>query len=248
MEKEEDIWVSIIIATYNAGSNIKECLLSITTQEFKKIEIIIIDGASTDNTTEIIKSFNAKNIFSVSEPDNGIFDAMNKGIEKARGKWLYFMGSDDRLLAGFSELATQLINEDTVYYGNSKGYYETVDPGYIILTGKFSKYRLAKYCINHQAIIYPAKIFKKYRYNLQYKVLADYALNIQVWGDNSFKKKFLPITIVRYNMNGTSSVNKDLLFKKEKPKLIRQYMGWHIYLRFLYKRYKKMIKGEKRFE
>ena len=243
------ILVSVIIATYNAGEHIRECLESIISQAEKNIEIVLIDGGSTDNTLSIIKEFENENIVWISEPDKGIYDALNKGVKISKGKWLYFMGTDDRLLPGFSEMTSKLKDESSVYYGNTEPHYYGDDkPSYELLGGEFSNYRLAKYCINHQAIVYTANVFLKYNYDLKYKVFADYALNLKVWGDRDFKKVFYPITIARYNMTGFSSVNKDALFKKEKPQLIRKYMGWFIYLRFLYKRYKKMIKSEKGFE
>jgi len=68
--------------------------------------------------------------------------------------------------------------------------------------------------------------------------LADYALNLRVWGDKEFIKKHHEITIVHYCMDGFSSKNKDLLFIKDRKKLIRKNLGWIVYLRFLYKKYK----------
>ncbi|MEI7505135.1 MAG: glycosyltransferase, partial [Paludibacter sp.] len=70
---------------------------SIISQSFTDFEVHIIDGVSKDNTLEIVKSFNDKRIQILSEIDNGIYDAMNKGIKLAKGKWLYFLGSDDQL-------------------------------------------------------------------------------------------------------------------------------------------------------
>ncbi len=242
--------VTIIIATYNAQKHLEECLQSITAQSEKNIEIIIADGGSNDKTIGIVKLFaKNENITWKSEPDEGIYDAMNKGIEIATGRWLHFLGSDDSLLPGFSEMASKLKDEDTIYYGNTEPFYHgDKKPGYELLSGKFSKYRLAKYCVNHQAILYPAKVFQQYKYDLRYQVFADYALNIKLWGNKKFKKQFYPVSIARYNMTGFSSTVVDEQFKKDKPKIIRENMGWPIYIRFLLKRWKKKLKGEKGFE
>ena len=196
-----------------------------------------------------MKEFDKGNVVWISEPDKGIYDALNKGIKLARGKWFYFLGADDRLLQGFSEMASKLKDENTVYYGNSVPfYYSSNKPSYELLIGKFSNYRLAKYCMNHQAVIYPAKAFYKYEYDLRYKVFADYALNIQVWGDRDFKKIFYPVTIARYNMTGFSSTITDVQFKKDKPRLIRKSMGWLMYARFIFKRFKKRLRRETDFD
>ncbi|MFT3705739.1 MAG: glycosyltransferase family 2 protein [Agriterribacter sp.] len=247
-QKNKDTSISIIIATYNAGDYIRECLSSISSwQKSEAIEIIAVDGGSTDNTLQILKEYKG-NITWTSEPDKGIYDALNKGAAMATGRWLYFLGSDDRLLPGFEEMASKLKDENTIYYGDTEAFYTGNKPSFEILHGRFDAYRLAKYCINHQAVIYPAKVFSKYHYNLRYKVFADYALNIQVWGDKSFKKMYYPINIAAYHMGGFSSVQKDEAFKKDKPALIKKYMGWGMYFRFLYKRYKKKLLGQKGFE
>ena len=90
--------LSIIIATYNAEKTLQRCLDSIIVQKSEEVELIIIDGGSTDNTVSIIKR-NYKIIdYWISEKDKGIYDALNKGIDKANGKWIQFVGSDDFIL------------------------------------------------------------------------------------------------------------------------------------------------------
>src|ERR1700743_728705 len=243
--KRDHPLVSIIIATYNAGAQLQECLASIDQQTYDNIEVVIIDGGSTDSTSEIVKSFKGRSITWVSEKDNGIYDALNKGIKLAKGDWLYFMGADDRLLPDFSVLASKLKDPATIYYGNTHENYDPENkPSFTILTGEFSKYRLAKYCVNHQAIIYPAKAFIKYSYDTKYKVFADYALNLALWGDNDFKREHHELMIVSYYMSGFSSLNEDIIFKQEKAALIKKNLGWIIYLRFMLKKIKKRRRGE----
>lgn len=96
MEKQ----ISIIIATYNAANTLKNCLDSIVPQLNEKCELIIIDGGSKDGTCEIIKSYNEHISYTISEPDKGIYDAWNKGVKVAQGKWIAFIGADDVLLPG----------------------------------------------------------------------------------------------------------------------------------------------------
>ncbi|MFC6102656.1 glycosyltransferase family 2 protein [Olivibacter domesticus] len=236
--------ISIVIATYNAERYLLKCLESIRSQRFKNIEIIVIDGGSKDATISILKSFNHSSLLFISEPDLGIYDALNKGVKRAKGDWLYFLGSDDFLLEGFSDFAEKLKNSKAIYYGNSESHYSgTVKPTYEILKGRFTSYRLTKYCMNHQSIIYPSSIFKYYHYDLRYKVFADYALNLVLWGDRSYKKIHLPIFIVDYNMDGFSSITSDERFLRDKPKIIRKHMGLLIYLRYMFRRYKRRRRG-----
>lgn len=90
--------ISIIIATYNSGKTLNRCLDSIVDQLTDDCELIIIDGGSTDNTNEIIASYGSKVAYTVSERDNGVYDAWNKGIKASKGDWITFIGSDDELL------------------------------------------------------------------------------------------------------------------------------------------------------
>ena len=110
--------VSIIIVTYNASNTLQRCLDSVFKQEYPNLELVIIDGESNDNTVEIIKANKEKIHFWTSEKDEGIYDAMNKGLEKITGEWVYFLGADDQLLDGFSSLSFELKLKDTIYYGS----------------------------------------------------------------------------------------------------------------------------------
>ena len=99
----KNILVSVIVAVYNGNSNhynIARTIESVLNQTYKNIELIVIDGASTDGTIEIIKKYAKKGKISywVSEKDSGIYDAMNKGIYVAKGEFFYFLNSDDYLV------------------------------------------------------------------------------------------------------------------------------------------------------
>lgn len=239
-EFKQEFQISVIIPTYNAEKYIKGCLDSIFKLNLLSLEVIVLDGGSTDQTISIITGYKQLPVKLVTGPDSGIYDAMNKGAGIASGKWLYFMGADDRLLNGFTLLASKLKAEDTVYYGNSIPFYEdgqVIDP-YGLLKGEFSSYRLSKYCMNHQSILYPAKAFQPYKYELKYKISADYVFNIRLWGDRNFKKEFYPIDIVSYNMGGFSAGNRDEVFYKDKSALIRKGMGIIVYIRLLIRNYK----------
>lgn len=237
--------ISIIIATYNAAAVLADCLQSIEQARPDNFEIVLADGGSTDQTRLVADRFSHLPISWKSEPDRGIYNALNKGIERANGDWLYFLGADDRLLPGFAEIVRQLSDPQSVYYGISQEYHTGPKPGFELITGRFSNYKLAKYCLNHQSILYPRSVFDKYRYDEQYKVLADYALNIKVWGDQQFSKIFVPIPIVQYHMTGFSAHHTDELFRRNKSSLIKQSMGTLVYLRYLLKKYRKIAGGEK---
>jgi len=89
--------ISIIIATYNASSTIRNCLESIVLQLNDSIELLVIDGGSTDGTQLILNEYLSKINYYISERDCGIYDAWNKGISQAQGDWILFLGADDTL-------------------------------------------------------------------------------------------------------------------------------------------------------
>lgn len=233
--------VSIIIATMNAGNYIDGCLKSIISQEFRNVQLLIFDGQSNDNTVNILKQYDQYISYWQSEPDQGIYDAMNKAVTFSKGDWVLFLGSDDRLLDGFSHMCKNLQNKNTLYYGDCEVDQTTK------LGGEFSSYKLAKMNICHQALFYPAGVFKKYLYPLQYRVFGDYLLNMQCWGDRSIIKKYVPRCIAIYDMNGFSSNTEDDLFKKDKPLLIKKYLGQLTYLRYLIRKWKESKKPGSKF-
>lgn len=227
--------ISIILVTYNAEKTLQQCLDSIYAQPYTSIELIVIDGASTDNTINIIQQNKEKLAFWVSEPDGGIYDAMNKGLKYVHGKWVYFIGADDTLTPDFSHIAQELIDPGCIYYGS------VYKSGQKYL-GKMSPYQQAKTGINHQSIIYPAEIFSNYQYDLRYKISADHVLNMACHSDKRYTFTFKDYVIANFNDTGVSSTHKDNLFEKDKPKLIWRHFGAFVYLRFWFKKFKERIR------
>jgi len=113
---KENILISIITVVYNGETHLEQTIKSVLNQTYPNTEYIIIDGGSTDGTLDIIKKYNDKIAFWVSEPDNGIYDAMNKGIELATGEWINFMNAGDTFA-----------NKNTIEKIFSKSSYEEVD-------------------------------------------------------------------------------------------------------------------------
>ena len=90
--------ISIVIATYNAEKTIKRCLDSIVYQKTNEIELVIVDGASTDHTLDIIRDYSSLIDVLISEKDNGVYDAWNKALKLVTGKYIQFLGADDLYL------------------------------------------------------------------------------------------------------------------------------------------------------
>ena len=114
--------ISLVTITYNSEKNIEETILSIIQQDYDDIEYIIIDGGSTDNTLKIIEKYRHHIAKLISEPDKGISDAFNKGIELSTGQVVGLINSDDFLQKGSIKALVEFIGRNDgydVYYGNS---------------------------------------------------------------------------------------------------------------------------------
>lgn len=92
---ENDLLISVVTVSYNAVTTIEQTILSVINQTYPHIEYIIIDGGSTDGTVDVIKKYADKITYWVSEPDKGIYDAMNKGVREAKGKYITFLNAGD---------------------------------------------------------------------------------------------------------------------------------------------------------
>lgn len=218
---------SIIIPTYNAGTLLPKAMDSILEQTFQNYEVIVMDGLSKDSTIAIAKRYSEKdsriNIF--SQADKGIYDAMNKSIIKARGAYLFFLGSDDTfhnesvLLNVFNEIKDADID---VLYGciSSSTYGNKYD-------GAFTYEKLINKNIGHQAIFFKNTVFDVVgNFNLKYKALADWDHNIRWFFNNKLKYKYIDLVISDFNDGGFSSTYVDVLFEEDRPYKILS-KGWN---------------------
>lgn len=223
--------ISIIVVTFNAGVVLEHCLRSILHQPFKNYQLLVFDGQSTDETINILHRYNEQISYWQSEPDKGIYDAMNKALPFVKGKWVYFLGADDELLPGFSKMAVQLNNAQTLYYGYCYMRNRRTNK-------RLTAYEVAKVNVCHQAVFYPTHVFSKYNYRIDYVVYADHALNIQCWGDANIRKKFIPVAVAKFNDTGFSSYATDKVFEAEKSDWIKKYMSRYVYIRYLFRKWK----------
>ncbi len=213
---------SIIIPTYNSSKTVLECLKSVVGQSFTNFEVLIIDGLSDDNTVEICNSFKDIRLKIFSEKDDGIYHAMNKGIGEAKGSWLYFMGSDDRLYNDKVLEKVLLVAQETrlkIIYGNV---FVCGDCGWAndgrVYDGYFKKTKIISKNICHQSIFYRKAVFDILPwYNLNYKICADHDLNIRAV--RMFDFLYFDIIIAKFNGGGMSSV-PDSIFIKDYDKIL----------------------------
>ena len=210
--------ISVGIVVYNGIEHIRSALDSIVRQSYKNIELIVVDGDSKDGTKNVLSEYAEHISVLVSEPDKGIYDAMNKVCSLATGDWLIFLGCDDVLLDVLGNVAEHMSDPDSVYYGDA-----VLRSSGNIYGGKFSKHRLARMNFCHQAVFYPRSVYGKYSYSLEYRWLADYAYNIKLVGDG-IPFSYAAEVISVFNDKGGSSLG-DAEFEKNKLDLIRSSLG-----------------------
>ena len=123
--------ITIVTVTYNCSKILKETLESCINQDYENVEYIIIDGASTDGTLGIINQYSENISFILSEPDKGIYDAMNKGIEHATGEWIFFLNAGDKFYSNktLSDLFHNIDSESDAVLGD---YYSLSNKGLIL--------------------------------------------------------------------------------------------------------------------
>lgn len=214
--------LSIIIPTYNSASVLPKALDSIVGQTFTDWEVLIMDGASTDNTIEVAKSYNDPRIRIYSEPDKGIYDAMNKGIQKAKGEWLFFLGSDDYLLDNqvLEKIFSKIENNLDVLYGDVLSTHLTPEHHGVWGINKIKN----KYNICHQAIFYNKALFKrKGQYDLKYPLLADFEFNMRWFFDNRTMHKYVPVPVAFFSDGGCGRQQKDTAFLHNFELLLLKY-------------------------
>lgn len=213
---------SIIIATYNVGNSIEKTLLSVFNQSYKNFEVIIIDGASTDDTQNYIEKYKSLLAYYVSEPDKGIYDAWNKGLLQAYGKWVAFLGAGDVYLP---EALHHYIGKlsslpDSVEFLSSKVAVVDSVGKILFVRGRpwhWPQFLSAMTCA-HVGALHSRKLFEKYGYfDSTYRIAGDYEFLMRP--RDQLKAAFLPIITV-HMMNGGISESSKILAEDRRLKII----------------------------
>ena len=203
--------LSIITVNYNNYAGLKMTLDSLKKQSFTDYEHIIIDAASTDGSVDVIRQYASdavENVIWVSEKDKGIYDGMNKGIQKSVGDYVYFLNSGDCLcddvLRGIDFDGTRYIWGDMLLDQGQKGQLKRIAPDipdlYFFVTDSLS----------HQACFIHRSLFKNHLYDLRYKIVADWAHCFQCIALEGCTFKHLPLWVSVCDGTGVSSIYADV--------------------------------------
>lgn len=204
--------ISIIIATYNAEKTLKRCLNSIVSQKKDQLELLIIDGCSTDRTMDIVREFAESIDVIVSEVDKGIYDAWNKGIRLATGEWIMFLGADDYLLEGamnvyWNYLKKQTLDGIDIITAQSK---------LIDAKGKYKRvfgnpYNIKEFrcCmkISHGSTLHNRKLFDELgNFDISFKICADYEFLLR----KKLNARYIETPTITMQVGGVSNTIRGL--------------------------------------
>lgn len=219
--------ISIITPTKNVGSAIEVSLRSVLSQRYGNVEHVIVDSASEDNTLDIVRGYAGNNKIKVlSEKDNGIYDAMNKGLKICTGDFIYIMGADDEF---FDENVLEdlyedgLFGSDHILYGNVvlKGDAPWAKDG-TVYDGPFDLEKLFRKNICQQSVFYPRSVILNVGYfSEKYKVTSDWDYNVRCWA--KYKFTYVDKNIAFFKSGGTSNLAGDYSLYEDFPGNIIRY-------------------------
>lgn len=207
--------ISIITSVYNNQETIAEAINSVLSQTYSDIEYIIIDGGSTDDTVNIIKSYQNRLAAFISEPDKGIYDGLNKGIKLATGDVIGFLHSDDlyennrvieKVALAFIDNAIDSAYGDLTYVNKN-------DPTKIIRYWKSGKFLLNKlrngWMPPHPTFFVKRKVYEQYGlFDTHFRIAADYDLMLRFLGKYQISTQYIPSVLIKMRVGGES--NKSL--------------------------------------
>jgi glycosyltransferase involved in cell wall biosynthesis len=208
MNPNQSPLISIITVVYNGGKTLEQTIQSVLNQSYTNIEYIIIDGGSTDGTIDIIKKHEKDISFWVSEPDKGLYDAMNKGISYAKGELIGMINSDDwyELNAVDLIVKTYIKNPSKrIFHGDR---YDILEEG----TRKVKKFHPSKFkfiyygmTYNHPSMFIHNEIYRNEKYNINLHALSDYEFVLGQYLREPKNFIYIPKSYVNYRLDGISA-------------------------------------------
>jgi putative colanic acid biosynthesis glycosyltransferase len=241
----ERVVFSIIVPVFNSAGTIKRTLKSIFDQKYSDFELIIIDGGSKDGSFEIINSFQNRIAHIISEADNGVYDAVNKGISLAKGSWIYILGADDAFCSDdiLLKISHELNGTVKIIFGDVENINTTHKKVPLIHKSSFNQSLIWRNTLHQQGAFYHRSLFENFRFNATYKVLADYDFHLLLLQKNTEAKR-VDLKIARCEAGGLSK-NFDFSLYKEEIKMKGKRLNFPISLmakifslmKFFYKKF-----------
>lgn len=221
--------LSIITINLNNKTGLEKSILSVINQSFTDYEFIIIDGKSSDGSEKLYEKYKNNIAYYISEQDEGIYHAMNKGIEKAKGEYLFFLNSGDSLTC--ESILEQVFNKphsEDILYGNLIVWENNKKKGIATTPESITLDTLYNNTIHHQAAFIKGELFSKFgSYNLQYQFRSDWEFWIRTVIINNCTTQYLNLEIANYNYDGITAQkeNEEKILQETKSILQSYFPG-----------------------
>jgi glycosyltransferase involved in cell wall biosynthesis len=220
-ENAPDLTVTVITCVYNAKDCIADCIESVLNQDYPALEYIVVDGGSTDGTTDIIKRYEAKIDYWISEPDAGIFDAWNKGLKLATGQWIAFLSADDVYLPGAISQYMDLARENpSAEFLSARA--QLIHPsGYSPVFGAPWAWPACARAMTtiHVGTMHRRSLFDQYgNFDTSFRSAGDYEFLLRA--GSKLKAAFTPMVTVMMRAGGASESTANL-YERRRLKILR---------------------------
>ena len=214
--KKKTPTLTIITICYNIKDEIERTCKSIIDQTWQDFEWIVIDGGSTDGTVDVLKKYADRIDVLISEPDKGIYNAMNKGIKLAHGEWLNFMNGGDCFAANdvLEKVFKNKEYDADILYGNMNFCKKRKTVSQMQYPHQVDKIYFHDGRIGHQAAFIKYNLFEKYGlYNEKYKIASDWEKWI-IFTENNCVFQHLDFIVCNFDIEGISSTNLTCSYKE----------------------------------
>jgi len=204
--------ISVITVCYNSARTLERCLQSVAQQDFSEIEHIVIDGASTDGTKEILERFRSRLSYLVSEPDNGIYDAMNKGLAYTTGDIVCFLNADDQYASTnvLSKVASQIKDHNIDALIGDVSFFHQENLSRTVRryrSDRFSPERLAwGWMPAHPALFLRQEVVRRVGFfRIDYRIAGDFEFIVRVFHGHEVRYQHIPDVLVHMQTGGAST-------------------------------------------
>jgi glycosyltransferase involved in cell wall biosynthesis len=204
--------ISVITVCYNSARSLELSLQSVAEQDWSAVEHIVIDGASTDGTREILERFRSRLAYLVSEPDNGIYDAMNKGIAYATGDIVCFLNADDQYACAnaLSKVASQMGDHNLDALMGDVGFFHQRNSERMVRRYRSERFRPSRLAWGwmpaHPALFLRKEVFQRVGlFKTDYRIAGDFEFIVRVFHGHALRYRHFPEVLVNMQTGGLST-------------------------------------------